>query len=46
MIAKVGRGGSISLVTNIASTDQIVDVMGYLPGWRCMNWITWSDSAT
>ncbi|MEP6559928.1 MAG: matrixin family metalloprotease [Nakamurella sp.] len=31
VIAKVGRGGSISLITSIASTDLVVDVIGYIP---------------
>lgn len=31
VIAKVGRGGSISLITSIAATHIVVDVIGYLP---------------
>ena len=31
VIAKVGQGGVISLITSIGSTDLIVDVIGYIP---------------
>jgi hypothetical protein len=32
VIAKIGRGGGISIVTSANAADVIVDVMGYYPG--------------